>query len=57
MEESFLGVKRSALMMGGELSIVKGSALEEVLKDWPKTEGTHGLLRKKGITVMPIKPA
>ena len=44
-------------MMGGELSIVKGSALEEVLKDWPKTEGTHGLLRKKGITVMPIKPA
>ena len=34
-------------MMGGGLSIVKGSSLEDVPKVWPKIDGTHSLLTKR----------
>ena len=47
MEEPFWGIKRGALMMGGGLSIVKGSSLEDVPKVWPKIDGTHSLLTKR----------
>ena len=54
MEDFFLGVKRGVLMMGGGLSIVKGSPLEEILKDWPKTDGTHGLSRKRAVQLFQL---
>lgn len=38
-------------MMGGGLSIVKGSALEDVPKEWLKTDGTHGLSTKRALRI------
>ena len=34
-------------MMGGGLSIVKGSSLEDAPKERPKIDGNHGLLTKR----------